>query len=213
MIVVSSFRPFTDPTCEHGRNQIRAHESWINQFDTIVYFNEPNRYLDKGPTIFVESENYPRIQHLAKTCSEQSDWCALVNADIVIGDRFRLVERRLKRSTNACAGVSWRWTFDPGFGTSRAEVNDFGLDFFCAAPDMWARASVLVHPHVRIGCQSWDTQMLSFFATYAMHGFYDLTPARVVFHPVHGNRNYGPCVPPTEIRVWGAPVMPHAKIQ
>lgn len=213
MIALSSFRPFTDPQSEYGRNQIAAHESWEKAFDLIVYFNEPLRYLEGSTTLFVPHEDFPRIVELAEFAAAQSDWVALLNADIVIGDRFRLIERKLKRSRNACSAVSSRYEFDPGEGMERARVVDNGLDFFAATPAIWRQASLLLHPRVRLGAQSWDTQALSFFATYAIAGFYDLTPARVVFHPKHGGRNYGPCVPPNQIRVWAAPVMPIATIQ
>jgi hypothetical protein len=213
VIAVSSCRPFTDPNSEYGRNQIAAHKSWENAFDLIVYFNEPVEHLDGPTTLFLPHENFPRIVELAEFCSTQSDWCALLNADIVVGDRFRLVERKLKRSRNASAAVSWRYEFDPQLGMESARVVDNGLDFFAATPAVWRQASLLLHPRVRLGAQSWDTQALSFFSTYAIAGFYDLTPARVIFHPKHGGRSYGPCVPPDQIRVWAAPVMPIASIK
>lgn len=213
MIAVSSFRPFTDPSSEYGRNQIAAHRSWESQFDLIAYFNDFQPQLAGSNTVFIPSEPFPRIVELAAFCAGQGDWCAILNADIVVGDRFRVIERRLKRSAHACAGVSYRHEFDPKVGLEPARVVDNGLDFFCATPDQWSRAAATLHPRVRLGAQSWDTQALSFFATFSIMGFYDLTPAKVIFHPKHDGRLYGPCVPPDQIRVWGAPVMPHSKIQ
>lgn len=213
MIAVSSFRPFTDPQSEYGRNQIAAHRSWQSAFNSIVYFNEFNPLLACPKTFFIEAEPFPLIRVLADFAANQLEWSAIINADIVIGNRWPVYERKLMRSLNACSAISYRYEFDPVRGLESGEVVDNGLDFFCANPAIWRQASTLIHPDLRIGCQSWDTQMLSFFCTYALHGFYDMTPARQVFHPKHDGRAYGPCVPPDQIPVWSVPVMPIAKIR
>ena len=213
MIAVSSFRPFADASSEYGRNQIRAFESWKKAFHTIVYFNDPQPELDSDKTVFIPSEPFPKIYELARFCSGQSDWCAIINADIVVGPRFPVLERKLKNSPRAMSASSWRYEFDPAEGIETGKVVDCGLDFFCATPGVWDQASNLLHPGLRLGCQSWDTQMLSFLSTFTVAGFYDLTPGRVIFHPRHGGRLYGPCVDPRDIRIWGTPIMPHSKIQ
>ncbi len=211
MIAVSSFRPWTDPDGEYAVNQTAAFKSWKQHFETIVYLNDPQLELVSEKTVFMNSEPFPRIVDLAEVCVHHSGWSAIINADIVIGPNFPLAYSKLK-SKKGCAAASWRYEFDPAFGITDARVVDNGLDFFAATQEIWQLVYLKCPEELRLGSQCWDTWMLSFFATFAMHGFFDITPSRVVHHPKHGSRCYGPPVDPSTIRIWSVPIMPNARI-
>lgn len=187
MIAVSSFRPL-DEDPEYRDNQIAAHRTWQAHFERIVYFNPPDTRLDSTSTGFrILANDFPTIRELCHYCGYGSSWCAILNADIVIGQLFRLVESKLMTVRARCA-VSARWNFDPKVGTHDARVTDNGLDFFAAAPDIWRRAASEVPPCFRIGHNLWDTWMLGFFKRVAGQHCWDITRQRVIFHPIHGGR-------------------------
>lgn len=210
MIALSSLKPWTDPTEEHARNQFTAWQSW-KVFTEVFYFNDKEsgfRGLDTG--IIIPTEDFPLLKWIAIFASQQADWCAILNADIVIGEKFPAVEEKLKKRFTAA--TSWRYQFDPekGIASAEAKPSDMGLDFFCATPDVWRRVAEECPEDLRIGCQQWDTWLLSFFATFECESYADITPARVVFHPRHENRQYGPA--PKTPKLWSWPVMSPAKI-
>lgn len=207
MIVVSTLRPFdyARPN-EYNANQQAAWRSWQDAFGAIFYFAAPERALESEKTRFLPWEQFPCIRDLAAFAAGHPGWSALVNADIRVPAHLAAVEARLKKSNAACA-ASWRWTFFPGAPLETARVNDNGLDFFAAPGWMWRRVSDVCPEPLRMGTGFWDTWMLSFFHAVGRDRFFDITAERMVFHPVHGGRQYGPGFNHREISVIGRPIM------
>lgn len=189
MIIVSSLRP--SKVCEPDiwRNQVSAFKSWEATGNHVVYFAHEEFILSDS---YVPCAGKPAIRELAHWCGQQSDWCAIVNADIILGGTWPAVEQALRASV-AKAAISRRWTlpdpeqyhgpYDP---FEDAALTDQGLDFFTARPEVWREAARFVPKQFKLGHILWDTWMLSFF----VHNFKtaDLTDARVVFHPQHEHR-------------------------
>ena len=212
MIFVSSCRTFEkDPTGTYSRNQLAAKASWERCASQIVYFNDWQPQLRSNKTWFIDSEPYPRILDILEFCCFQNDWCAILNADIVLGNNFPLVEAKLKSKHATCAS-SWRYNFDPERGISTGVHNDNGIDFFAATPEVWRIAYDLCPEELRLGSGYWDGWMLSVFGTFAPIGFYNITPAKVIYHPNHGNRVHGPNFDTTKIKIHQWPVMPLTQI-
>lgn len=202
MIFVTSARPMgSDPANEYYRNQLAALTSWHQSASAVVYFNDVQPALSSPITRFIPAENFPRIIDLAEFCAEQKDWCAILNADIVITPYFLQIERKLK-ARKACAASSWRFEFDPAVGIDPCERVDNGLDFFAATPEIWAKVYQDVPESLRISVQQWDSWMLAYFSMHAVSGFYDITPSKCVRHPSHGNRQYGPYGGPVHFHGW-----------
>lgn len=213
MIFLSSFRPFDrDPTGEYGPNQLAAFESWKITATKIVYFNSFEARLDSPKTIFVPSTTFPRILDMVEFAAAQSEWSALINADIVIGKNFHLVEAKLNARKAKCAS-SWRYNFDPSTGIASGVQDDQGLDFFAAAPEVWQRAFEMVDERLHFGAGFWDSWTLSLFCTFYQSHFWNLTPTRVINHPRHGGRAYGPGVHCDDIQTYGWPTMTAATIK
>jgi hypothetical protein len=135
---------------------------------------------------------------------EQQDWCAILNADIVVTPHFKLVELKLK-ARKASAASSWRHEFDPAIGFDPCSRVDNVLDFFAASPFVWSLVYQDVNETLRLGSVQWDSWMLGYFAVKATAGFYDITPSKCIRHPRHGNRKYGPNPEPVHFHGW--PVM------
>lgn len=192
---------------EYDSNQLRAKESWNRYAQSIVYFNDPQPQLASPKTWFIDSEPYPRIKDILEFCIEQDDWCAILNADIVLGPKFPAVEAKLKAKNATCAS-SWRFNFDPARGIESGVHNDNGIDFFAATPEVWGMAYELCQEELRLGSGYWDGWMLSVFGTFSPLGFYNITPSKVIYHPNHGNRVHGPHFDITKIKIHQWPVMP-----
>ena len=205
MIAVSTLRNFTDRAHPYSRNQIRAHESWTQVFETIVYFNSTEQpEMRNGKTRFLPAEEFPRIVDIAEFCANQDQWCCIINADIYVSPAMRRIESALK-TKHAWAASSWRHEFNPDVGIDPCERVDNGLDFFAAIPSIWSRVFRDVPDTLRLGCQTWDSWMLGWFAMHAQEGFDDITPSKAIRHPKHEHRNYGPIPPPVHFHGW--PVM------
>lgn len=212
MIAVSSFRAFDkDPTGEYRTNQLFANQSWQRNFTKIVYFNAFEPELNSAKTIFIPSPEYPQILSLIEFCAMQNEWCAILNADIVLGAGFPLVEAKLKARKATCAS-SWRYNFDPAIGISSGVHDDNGLDFFAAVPSVWQQAYELCDDRLVIGSTFWDCWMLSLFSTFHLSNFWNLTKSRVIFHPRHGSRIHGPRFVHDSVQIYGWPVMTPAHI-
>lgn len=210
MIFVSSIRPMgNDPNAEHYRNQLAAWKSWSKVASAIVYFNDPEPVLESPITRFIPSENFPRILEMAGLCMCQPEWCVILNGDIVVTERLRSVEERLKQF-RAMAAASWRHEFDPAIGLEPRKRVDNGLDFFAAHPIIWARVHLEANENLRLGSIQWDTWLLGFFGFKAAGLFWDITPSRCVCHPKHNGRAYGPAPPPFHFHAW--PLMPSKKL-
>lgn len=206
MIAISSLRPITHEPTEHNANQGAAWASWQQVFSAIFYFNPNEASLASDKTRFLHWEPFPRILDLARVAYGCDDWCVLLNADIIVPVHFSLAEEALKKNGAICAS-SWRFEFDPNIGIHPSRVTDNGLDFFAATPEMWGRVASACPKQLRIGTQWFDTWLLAFFSTVGGDRFYDLTPSRVVLHPKHGGRQYGPGFNHRDIQVVGRPIM------
>lgn len=189
---------------EYDANQKRAWQSWHMVMSAIVYFNDPQPELESPITRFIPSEPYPRILDLVEFCMNQEDWCCIINADIVITERFRAVEKKLK-SRNLYCSSSWRHEFDPAVGIDPCSRVDNGLDYFGASPKFWEEVYQDVPDTLRLGSQQWDSWMLAYFGQRGASGFAHISDSKCVRHPKHGSRSYGPPTPPVHFHGW--PVM------
>lgn len=213
VIAVSSIRPFS-ASAEHKRNQIEAWRTWQAAFTSIVYFSKPEPEIQNLKTAFCIWEPFPRLMDLAKFLASQTDWGCIINADIRVGRRFPLIIERLKKKRGALAASSWRYEIEPTDPNweSNGRVVDHGLDFFCATPRVWGMVYEAADPRLRLGAQFWDTWTLSFFNTVASSGFYGLTQHRLIFHPKHGDRKYGPGPDHRDIPIHACPLMPYITV-
>jgi len=212
MIAVSSFRPFDcDETGEYQINQVAAFRTWQRVFSKIVYFNAFEPQLDSPKTIFIPSERYPRILDLVEMCASQTEWCCILNSDIVIGPGFPLVEAKLKARHATCAS-SWRYNFDPAVGIHSGVHDDNGLDFFAAVPMVWSHVYEMIDERLCISAGGWDQFMLSHFCTFFQTSFWDITPTKVILHPRHSGRVHGPRVLMDTVQTYNWPTMTSAKI-
>jgi hypothetical protein len=191
VILVSSFRPIAECTSEICANQALAFDSWRGTGNQVVYFNDRHEDFPIN-TICVECIGKPSIHKLAAWCSLQTDWCAIVNADIILGPTWPAVEQAIRSSGAKCA-ISRRWTLpdpsqaDPGDDLFEdAALTDQGLDVFIARPEVWKEVAKFVPRQFTLGRILWDCWTMSFF----VHNFKcaDFTDARVVFHPQHEDR-------------------------
>lgn len=217
MIAISSFRPFDkDPDGSYRRNQLFAFQSWQRVFSKIYFFNSHEKELASAKTTFIPSPEHPTVLSLVELAAMQDEWCAILNSDIVIGQNFPQVEAKLRMRKASCA-ASWRFNFDPAIGIQSGVHNDNGLDFFTGTPEVWRRCYEMIDDRLCIGSGGWDQYMLSFFGTYFQTGFFNITPARVIFHPGncpggHGARIHGPRVELDLVQTYIFPTMTSAKI-
>jgi len=186
MICVSSFRPLKECSPSILRNQLKARESWEDAFNEIVYFGSPETALNGDTVMFIPTEQFPRIVDLVRYCADQVDWCAIVNADIVIRGNMRQVQGDIM-SRGGLASISRRYEF-VGEDFMRAKLVDTGLDFFAAHSHVWRHAAKLIPRQYRIGHCLFDTWLLGFLATHYMPKLWDITPLRMIFHPKHEDR-------------------------
>jgi hypothetical protein len=190
LTIVSSHRPHTQSS-QFAANQVRALESWLKVAVDVIYLGVYEPGLARNRVSFVGWEQFPRIKDMAGVCRDNaigSNWCAIVNADIVLSIKLRGAIDEL-RARNARCATSLRYQFDEEkdpFTTGVRE--DLGLDFFAANRGMWNMAANDFPKCYRIGHGVWDTAMLAFFSRWGGSSAYDLTPQRLVFHPHHGDR-------------------------
>ena len=170
MIAFSSCNPNAAP--EIGRNQDAAVSSWIHVFDPI--------------NVGTESDP-PTVKSLVEKCAAAEDWACIINADIIVKKDFRRVEDKLRWNQAQCA-VSGRYEFDPDNDLYAPRLNDLGMDIFCAVPEVWKRVAQDIPDKFRLGHILWDAWLLGYWNTNYGETFYDFTPAKVIYHPKHGNR-------------------------
>lgn len=190
MIIISSFRPYEGCPPAIWEQQTAANRSWVRIFDQIIYFNDAEpRMAASNKVMFLPTTGKPSIKKIVKFASGLNDWSAIVNADIVIPSNFRRVEDALRGRPAACA-ISRRYTLTPDGDTTAAQLapGDNGLDFFAATPAVWKLAAEKIPDGFCLGRIVWDTWMLNFFMGEFGNHCYDVTPARVVFHPQHEDR-------------------------
>lgn len=188
MNAVSTFRPFAESE-EYATNQRRAFVTWCNVFDEITWFNDFE--IRMAPTadkpLIIWTKQKPLIRSMAKVASYSRDWAALVNADIVILDRFNKVQKMLDDGKAVCA-ISRRWQFLPDNMAEKPAVVDEGLDFFCARREVWREVADAVPEKFEMGKVLWDSWLLQFFMWHFGEDCYDITNARCILHPKHGGR-------------------------
>lgn len=212
MILLSSIRQFSkDGTGEYQRNQLAAKATWERVASKIVYFSAREPSLDSTKTIWIPSDEYPQILTLCEFAGQQNEWCAILNADIVLAQHFPIVEAKLKARKAMCAS-SWRYNFDPAVGIDSGVKDDEGLDFFAAVPAVWQKDYELVDERLRLGSGFWDSHTLSVFCTFFASNFWNITNSRVIFHPRHGGRIYGPGVHCDSVQTYGWPTMSSAHL-
>ena len=187
MIAVSSFRPFDGCPENIWQQQIAANRSWTSLFQRIFYFNQRDQRMTSAKTAFLPTNGKPAIKTMAAFCAGLNDWSCIVNADIVIPSNFRRVEEQLRGQPAGCA-VSRRYTLPPDGDTASARLTDLGLDFFAATPVVWKAVAEEIPAGFRLGRIVWDNWLVNFFMAKFGNHCYDLTPSRVVFHPLHENR-------------------------
>lgn len=191
MIAVSSPRPHSDR--EYARNQRRAIDSWVGVFSSIHYFGTPEPELQTN-NVFWHGSDWPTIREMTRLAGDfhQSDYSAIINADIVVGTGLFDVEYELKKQS-ILAATSYRWEYDPEETkflkiNQNRDKNDRGMDIFIANPEIWRIISKAVPPYLRIGHPTWDTWVCGFFCDRLGTSFRQFTDRKVIFHPRHGGR-------------------------
>lgn len=190
MTVISSFRPLDKCSPAIALNQTRAKTSWESVFDCIMYFNAPDDRMQSPKTIFIDSEEFPRMSAIFLAAAMTDDITAFINADIVTAPNLRnVIEREFSRGAGAM--MSFRHEFDPqAVDLNRAQRVDDGLDFFCSVPEIWHMAHKYVSTEYRIGHGKFDCWLMNFFnVTLSGRFFPDITHERCIFHPRHGDRH------------------------
>lgn len=188
-MALSSLRPLGDSQ-EHDFNQLNAFESWKRSFSQVIYFNSPQDGIQSANTLFVPAQDFPPLWQFAEWAAYQTDWCCIVNSDILIGHNWQTALDAIRKKRAKCF-TSWRYEFVPQYGTAAARVVDPGIDIFAADPDIWKLVLKHIPENLRIGCQQWDSWMLGAFGELAGKHFVAITKHRCIFHPKHGNRKYG----------------------
>ena len=194
MIAITSRRPLGEHP-EYDSNQANAALTWQTAFERVQSFDEP----------------FPTIKTLMEYAAQQPGWSCLINADICVPMSMRAIERRLDQQHALCA-ASWRFNFTPPY-RGNATMTDLGLDFFAAKPEVWKAASERIPGFFRIGHNLWDTWLLAFFRRHYLPHFWDLSPCRVILHPVHGGRRQIYEIPQHQIVFDGPALMPPNKIK
>lgn len=207
MIAVSSYKP--NATGEIFRNQKSAIHSWNGAFTGIVILNgsdEFERYFAQSPVFDWKKDGEgggaPRIRDMASICGNQPDWSCIINADIIVKRDMHRVANELKARYLNCA-VSGRYEFDPDDSLVPPRVNDLGMDIFCATPEVWKYTARHMPEGFLLGHILWDAWLLGFWNTNFKGTFADFTPAKVIYHPKHGNR--GDQTMDTSLQTYGLP--------
>lgn len=145
--------------------------------------------MRSAQTVFLPTAGKPSIKNLANFCGALNDWSCIINADIVLTQQFRRMEDQLRSHQAACC-VSRRYQLPPDGDTGAASLQpaDHGLDFFAATPAVWRAAGAKIDPAYSLGRNLWDNWMVNFFMAEFGNFCFDLTPARVIFHPQHEDR-------------------------
>lgn len=215
MIAVTTARVTDDPQDQYFINQSFALQSWLRVFEAVIVLGPHQEHLASPITRFYPSENFPKVYEAVDICADQTEWACIINSDIWVHPGFKRIEERLKLK-KAVAASSWRWTFDPAVGVEPCAHSDYGIDFFAAQPGAWElvyremqnspQGEIDSPKHLRLGAPSWDQYMLGvFFMKFAAMGFYNLTDARCIRHPIHGDRRHYNSIPQVHIPHW--PVM------
>lgn len=184
MNAISSFKPFSEDK-EYAKLQKEAFDSWYPHFGKIVYYGDREPLLLTEKTIFVKSEQFPKIKDLVRMCALSiSDYTCLINSDIILKPGFSQIVHGLKEK-NLVAAISRRYQMDEG---TDGKLVDYGLDVFIARPMFWSKVYGSIPDNLRIGHNNWDTWMAGFFNRNLKGKAADFTHRKLVFHPKHGGR-------------------------
>lgn len=194
LIAVSSFRKL-DLSTEVTANQLRAKRSWDLVFDRIFLFGSYDKRLDSPTTQFVPCDDFPSISLMALVASYQDSPVCLINADIVVAQNLKEIVNK-GWAKQGVALTSQRLEFDPKTEDYfRAQVVDYGCDFFCALPAVWRQVYKAMPDVYRIGAGGWDNWMLGYLTLTFPRRFFDLSTFGPIFHPKHDSRIRPPTGP------------------
>lgn len=154
-----------------------AYMTWVSVFSHITYFGEPTEQFSAD---FIACDGKPFIKDMALHASKLPGWTAIINADIQLEPQTVDLPLHLGKVDANCA-----YSFRIPIGKDKPE--DMGLDFFIAKPFVWEQTARLIPKEFQLGKIQWDTWMVSFF----VNNFrcFDISPLKLVYHPVHGERN------------------------
>lgn len=189
MIAITSHRPHAK-SAEYARNQKLAWRTWQGFFTDIIYFGDEEPELKSFKTRFVRSEQWPTIKIMAQLAATARGIACIINADILINPKLRVVENRLANGPAAVAS-SRRWHIDPhlpNFDRAQLVDTDRGRDIFVCTRVVWQRIAAEIPGHLRIGHQQWDAWMTDFFNAHYHDRFIDFTQMKCIFHPKHEDR-------------------------
>lgn len=167
-----------------------AWRTWQGFFRGIVYLGDEEPELKALNTKFVPSEQWPTIKRMAELASTHHGVTAIINADILVNPKLRVVENRLLNGPAAVAS-SRRWHIDPhlpNFDRAQLIDSDRGRDIFVCTQTVWHRIAKEIPGHLRIGHQQWDAWMTDFFNANYGTRFVDFTQMKCIFHPKHEDR-------------------------
>lgn len=213
MIALSSHRPHSKDATYAG-NQIAAHESWKRLFKMIFYFGQPESALFDAHTRFapVQGEaQWPTMVEMMRFAGGQPDWAVILNADIILAEKFKGVVRFMEQR-GIQAATSKRWQFNGSMDA--AKVTDRGLDIFIARPWLWQQLAKEMPTGYRMGHCEWDTWVLGKLMEKTQWKMGDFTESRCVFHPIHEGRNMplNSEVPKMQQRIYDYAKLPGRKI-
>lgn len=194
MILLSSAKPFAKSQ-EYATNQERASKSWQEHYTIsgIFYVGHYEAGLDSEKTQFVKPEgDYPRIKMMAEFASHMnSEYVAIINADIVLGSGITEVERKM-RDCSLPAATSYRYEFEPSdypnLDKAVRHKEDRGMDIFIAHPGIWKLVAKDIPEDLWMAHQTFDSWLCGYFCHHLGYGFRQFTEDRCVFHPRHGGR-------------------------
>jgi hypothetical protein len=187
VIAIASYRPLDDSE-EVARNQIRAIESWNHVFDLNILLGPTDGRLFSPTTVFMPCADFPAIRFMVYVAFHQLGWSCLINADIVVLPSLKMAIRAAE-TQGAVALTSHRYEFNPDYTDYRsAKVKDNGVDFFAARDWVWWEVFKIIPAEFRIGHCAWDSWMLGALNKIGKKRFVDITSARCIFHPKHGDR-------------------------
>ncbi len=178
MIAVSSFKPFATPEIAH--NQARAFATWLPVFDAVFYLNNPEPCFASPKTTFVPAPDPPPVRLLMQMASILDAPACLINADIVLAPKARVVLYEAMRHYQAVTSFRLEFISNP----NRAKRVDNGLDLFMAHPVVWRRCWPQVPCEFRLGRPVWDSWLNAWLRDEYRMAYADL-PVNIVFHPRH----------------------------
>lgn len=183
MIAISSHKPFSH-SAEIASNQTHAFRSWLDVFDSIIYFGAPEPPLVSAKTEFISSPEPPTIRSLMLLGALAKEPACIINADILLApNAFEMLSGAMKKFQ---AAISFRYEFDPvKRDLSRAKRVDNGLDVFIAQPSLWRRCWSVCPDKFRIGKPVWDSWLFMWLFNNCKGKFTDLSTWRFVYHPKH----------------------------